>query len=585
MPDHPARPSFNRYPMLFIAACFSVGILAGKFASSNLNISLAACAVMAVGAVVFRKGSVATVLIGLAFAAAGVAAFQSETLSVRADRLKVLYDNGSIISGSPVEVEGVLAGRPEPSVDGEFLTMRTDSIRYEGEDRVVSGNVRIFVPTRPSAFDDDNIQDHEADLRSQISNLKYGSRIRVACRLEREDEYLNPGVITKREILDRLGIDATATVKSPLLIEHIADGSVFRPLAWVYDQRATLIDDFRQNLSPSAAGIMTASLLGDKYFLDKGTADLFREGGTFHILVISGLHITFIGGLFLLFLRQFTGNRWLQLGVTTAVLWGYTLAVGADVPVVRAAIMFTIVLFSYAIYRQGTLLNSLGLCALVLLTWRPADLFNPSFQLTFLSVAAIVACAYPLIDNLRQIGAWMPTASQPFPPKVPLWLKRFCEMLYWNPVAWTIELNRQLWTANLFKSPYQNQLIGAFRASARYIFEAALVSMIVQLWMLPSWLCIFIACRLHRCCLISGSVSLSPSKALRRCSAHLQAMSVTSSHSPFLCSRKCSIGLCWRCRGCSLTTTGQAFVCPRIRTRVTVFMSSISCRSCFLRMP
>src|SRR5207253_3195212 len=123
--------------------------------------------------------------------------------------------------------------------------------------------------------------------------------------------------------------------------------------------------DFQNNLSPSAAGVMIASLLGDKYFLDKDTADLFREGGTFHILVISGLHITFIGGLLLLFVRWITRNRWVQCGVTIAVLWGYTLAVGADVPVVRAAVMFTIVLFGYAIYRRGSLLNSLGLCALV----------------------------------------------------------------------------------------------------------------------------------------------------------------------------------------------------------------------------
>ena len=136
---------------------------------------------------------------------------------------------------------------------------------------------------------------------------------------------------------------------------------------------------------------MNASLLGDKYFLDKDTADVFREGGTFHILVISGLHITFIGGLLLLLVMRLTRRRWIQFGVTAAVLWAYTLAVGADVPVVRAAIMFTVVSFSYVIYRQGSLLNALGVCGLVLLVWRPSDLFNPSFHLTFVSVVAILA--------------------------------------------------------------------------------------------------------------------------------------------------------------------------------------------------
>ena len=110
---------------------------------------------------------------------------------------------------------------------------------------------------------------------------------------------------------------------------------------------------------------------------------------------------------------------------------------------------------------------------------------NPSFQLTFVSVAAIVACAYPLIDKLRKIGRWMPAASHPFPPNVPMSLRRFCEMLYWNPDAWKIESKRHIWNANLFKSPYLDRLLSGSRSTARYVFEAALVSLIVQLWMLP----------------------------------------------------------------------------------------------------
>ncbi len=466
--------TFSRYPMLWIAVCFAVGVLTANVAVIDLRISVVVCLMAAFSAFIFRKTAIATGLVGVAFVAAGALSLQADVTSVRSDRLKILYDSGTIKSGSPVEVEGVLLGRPEPSIDGEFLTLRSETLRYKGSDLKVSGNVRLFVPAKSE----------ENEFR--ISDLKYGSRVRIACALVREDEFLDPGVLPKRELLDRIGVDATGSVKSRLLIEHIADESVFLPLAWVYDQRGNLIDDFRKNLSRPAAGVMIASLLGDKYFLDKDTADLFREGGTFHILVISGLHITFIGGLLLLFVRQLTRNRWLQFAVTTTILWAYTLAVGADVPVVRASIMFTIVLFSYAIYRRGTLLNSLGVCSLILLVWRPPDLFNPSFQLTFVSVGAIIALAYPVVDALHRIGNWLPTAREPFPPFVPDKLKRFCEMLYWRNGVWSIESKRQVWTAKLFKSPYLAGRIGeGFQRIARYIFEGVLVSLIVQICMLP----------------------------------------------------------------------------------------------------
>src|SRR5207249_1156209 len=242
--------------------------------------------------------------------------------------------------------------------------------------------------------------------------------------------------------------------KSTLLIEKIGEDAVFPPLAWIYAQRQNLITEFRHLFRPATAGILIASLLGDKFFLDKQTADLFREGGTFHVLIINGLHITFIGGVLLLLVRAFTRKPIWQFVITCSILWAYTLAVGAHVPVVRASLMFTILLLSLVIYRRGTLLNALGLCSFVVLIWRPSDLFTASFQMTFVTVAAIVGFGIPLLENLRKIGAWMPTAEVPFPPSVPVWLKRSCETLFWNPAAWQIESSRQVWSARLFKSPY-----------------------------------------------------------------------------------------------------------------------------------
>ena len=481
MPSDRIVPNFNRNAVLWLAAAFAIGILFAKFVPFSGTLLPAITAIVfAALALLFSKYGMSTVLIALAFVSIGVFSFLCEVeRNMIPNRLGVLYDNGTLRSGEPVEIEGVLVAGREPTVDGNFLTLKVEKLRYRGEDRNVSGKVRLFVQSPKTESEISN-------LRSQISDLKYGSRIRVSCGLEREDDFLNPGVIPRKQMLDRLGLDASGSVKSRMLIEHVADESVFLPLAWVYDQRAKLIDSFRRNLSPRAAGVMIASLLGDKYFLDKETADLFRDGGTFHILVISGLHITFVGGLLLLIIRRFTSNRPVQFVMTNGVLWAYTLAVGADVPVVRAAVMFTVISFSHVIYRRSSLLNSLGVCALLLLVWRPTELFDPSFQLTFVSVAAIVACAYPLIELLRKIGSWTPSASEPFPPNVPKWLTRLCETIYWNNEAWRIEATRNIWTARLTKSPYFGaKLIGGVQRFIRYVFEGVLFSMIVQIWMLP----------------------------------------------------------------------------------------------------
>jgi competence protein ComEC len=478
MPEtFPKSPSnFAPYPLLWLACCFAFGILAAKNFIFGWQISILICLISALFCIVFIKRKFTLIFLSIAFIAVGATFFQIENQNVPANRIKRLFDEKRINSGDPIEIEGVLQGKPELAAGGFFLELKTEKAIYKSAEIKVSGKIRLFAP----------VQNELIASEYEQLNLQYGSRVRVACNLKRENNYSNPGVISQKEILDQIDVDATGIIKSPLLIEKIAETKTFAPLAWIFERRRELIVEFKETFSVSTAGVLIASLLGDKYFLDKQTAEIFREGGTFHVLVISGLHITFIGALTLLFVQLFTRKRLWQFLIATAFLWSYSLAVGADVPVVRAAIMFTILLFSQVIYRRGTLLNSLGACVLILLVWRPADLFAPSFQLTIASVAAIVATAFPLIEKLRAIGIWSPTAETPFPPDVPIWLKRFCETLYWREAVWERDVSRQIWSAKLFKSPYLKWLEKRnLQNPLRYIFEAFTVSIIVQIWLLP----------------------------------------------------------------------------------------------------
>ncbi len=466
--------NFTLYPLFWLAVCFAFGILTAKYFAFGWQISLAVCLFFAVFCVFKEK--FALIFLSLAFAAVGALVFQVENQAVSPNRLKRLLDENKIGSGNPIEIEGVLRGKPELSVGGFFLEIETEKAIYKGEERQISGRVRIFAP----------ITDKQFATEYEALNLNYGSRIRAACNLRREEKFQNPGAISYKKILDDLGFDATATLKSPLLIENLGREKTFAPLGWIYEQRQNLIIEFRRKFSVSTAGVLIASLLGNDGFLDKNTAEVFREGGTFHVLVISGLHITFIGYLTLLFVRFFTRKRVWQFVIATVFLWSYSLAVGANVPVVRAAIMFTVLLFSLVIFRRGTLLNSLGASVLILLVWRPNDLFAPSFQLTIISVLAIVAGAFPLIEKLRAIGSWSPSAKTPFPPNISHFLKRFCEMLYWRETVWERDLSRQIWMAKIFKSPHLKLLEAkGLQGVCRYIFEAVLVSLIVQIWLLP----------------------------------------------------------------------------------------------------
>lgn len=458
-------------PMLWLGIAFTAGIAAGKVIGGDARVVLPAVVCLAVGAVLARR--VSSGLVIAAFFAAGWMSICSAEQSVGADRVRSLIDRGVLDSGQPIMIDGWVTGGIEDGFGWLRFDIETEALSARGVSRRVTGRVRVT-----AAVSDETALSDYARL-----GIGHGDRLRLACPIRREEAFRNAGVVSRTAVLDDRGDDAVCTVKSPLLIEKVAPGSRYSPAAIVHRMRQALVAEFRSAFGTSTAGVMIASMLGNKNFLDRRTADVFREGGTFHVLVISGLHITFIGGLLLAAVRVVTRRRPVQFAVTVGALWAYAVAVGGEIPVVRAALMFTILLTADVIYRPRDPLNALGLTALVLLAWRPADLFSPSFQLTFLSVAAIIGLALPLLENLRRIGEWHPTAETPFPPRTAPPVRSFCEWMYWRPEEYRSDQRRRIWSAGLYKPDSGG---GTGRLAARYLFEGLAVSVVVQIVLLPA---------------------------------------------------------------------------------------------------
>lgn len=467
------------FPLAMLAAAFALGTLMGL----RLNVPRAllipatlACAVLSIIALLRRNRKIADVLVTVSFLFSGLILATLEKENVPPGSVKQLIQSEAVRIGEPVEVSGVLQRELEPAPGRLYLNMRVERIRVRGVEREASGVVALLAALPKKSI-------HEEFERLE---LRYGARVRVMTSLDRTDEFRNPGVSLFTEYLDRKGYDASAFVKSPLLIERLGDERVFLPLAWIYEWRRKLQMEFASRFSSETAGVLAAALLGNRYNLSHSTAERFRAGGTFHVLVISGLHITFLGGLIFFIARWFTRNRFLQFITPVIVIWGYSVAVGAEASVVRAALMFTVVLLAPLISRRATSLNALGGVAIVLLVLRPSDLLDPSFQLTFVSVLAIVVMAWPILEKMSEIGSWHPTRATPYPPRCAAWLRSLSECLFWSERKGKRELELANYSYRLLKAPLAGRLERMHvQRGLRYIFGAAVVSLSVQIMLLP----------------------------------------------------------------------------------------------------
>ncbi len=481
------RTSFNPHPLALLAASFAAGILLAHIASPPLRLSLLSAALSALLAFVAfkrRQATLATLILVIAFACTGAAVSQVEGRRiVGVERVRQLYEAGGIASGDPLELTGVIVRAPEFAPDGFYLTLRIERVRVRGAERAAKGAVELFAP----------FGDAQTQIEYEALELRRGARVRALVALERAEKFRNPGGSLWTEFLERRGVDAAGTIKSPLLLERLDDERVLLPLVWLETWRERLRVRMSEMFTAETAGVLQAALLGHRYGLSRASAERFREGGTFHVLVISGLHISFIGGVVLLLVRRVMPRRraW-QIVVPCVVLWAYALAVGAESSVVRAALMFTLVVFAPLAGRRGATLNALGGAALVLLVYRPAELFDPSFQLTFLSVVGIVALGWPLVERLRTVGAWHPTRETPRPPVCPRWFRALGESLFWSERAWRREMERSVYSYRLFKTGAGGRL-ERWRVQRvwRYAFGAMIVSASVQVMLLPLFVIYF----------------------------------------------------------------------------------------------
>lgn len=478
------RTSFSAHPFVWLGACCAAGVCVANVCALSLAWCLLcglALTGLAARAYVRGKLNQAAWLVLLAFACAGAVLALVETRA-GGNRLRSLYESGRIMPGEPVEVTGTLRRAPEPMPDGLLLTLRVESLTFRAHEQAAEGTVELFAVVR----------DATARREYEALELRCGARLRVMAALDGGAEFRNPGVTPRGEYLERRDVDARGAVKSPLLVERLGDERVFLPLVWIETWRGGLLQTIERRFTLETAGVLKAALLGNRYGLSRATAERFREGGTFHVLVISGLHITFIGGAALALMRRLTKRRVWQWALSAVVVWSYAVAVGGEASVVRAALMFTMFAHAPVVGRRSNSMNTLGAAALLLVVWRPRNLFDPSFQLTFLAVLAIVALGWPLLERLREVGEWRPTRRTPHPPACPrLWL--ICgETLFWSERRFRREMERATYSYRLYKTPLAVRL-DRWRVQwlLRYVCGAVLISACVELMLLPLFVVYF----------------------------------------------------------------------------------------------
>ena len=483
-----------KLPALWLGLVFASGIAAAKFPGTRPTLWTAtATLAILVGlllALLWKRIAAAGICALAAWFALGALAMQLERRNVAPDDVAGLVESGRIDTSQALRWRGILREDPERLPWGVRYTIDLTSVEADGGTIVVRGGLRL-----------NYYFGRNGDVLLQ---LRAGDRVEALCRARVPRNYQDPGAFDERGFLKRQNIDLLGTLRSTELIQ--ADGSANVSIAQRFARaRGDLLSrlDHLYSGQPQRIAVLRAMLLGDRNFLNSELAESFQKTAAFHVLVVAGLHV----GALAVFVFWLCRLLRLPLGATTVitlvVLAGYLGVVQDRPPILRAALMTAIFLFARLLFRRVALVNTVALAALILLIARPDELFDASYQLSFLAAGVIAGLAVPWIDRtsspvrraLEHIGdVTRDRLHSPRATQFRLDLRAAA-----NGLALRLPKRLSTWAEPLFTVPVRLGL---------RLWELVLLSFCIQLGMMP-----LLALYFHRVSL-SGPVSNVPAVLL-----------------------------------------------------------------------
>ena len=278
--------------------------------------------------------------------------------------------------------------REDWTVEGRIASLPTyqgNRVRF-----VLAVDDMISVQGKPSTVKKLRISwyDFPAETR-----LIPGQRWRFFIRAFQPHSFINPGGFDYERWMMEEGIQGSGYVRGEASLLAPPRGYFFTRLRLFIRHQIDELD-----ASVESKAIINALMTGDRSYLSDDIRQVLFRTGLSHLIAISGLHVTLIGGLIfflslaLLNLLPFfrPSPRRLASCFALAVVWFYAFSVGFSIPTQRATLMLSILFVCNIFMHRSQLLFSYALALASVLLVHPLAGFGGGFYLSFAAVAVIL---------------------------------------------------------------------------------------------------------------------------------------------------------------------------------------------------
>ena len=371
----------NKYyfvrPLPIILALYIIGIIYGKFISINLILLFSILIFLIIITVIsfIKQWKITTALLFLIIFLIGIFNYNLNSSPIGPEHIaNFIGDKKLTIIGKVLEKEFY--------PNQEKISLKVKVYQIEGKDNSIKAQGLILVNTYLDncPFEYGDVLKIKGVLEKPIKQKNFGE-FNYELYLAREKIFTYLNIWQERDIL-KIGEDNSNFFSSFSL-----------------SARNKIKEITKQTLPAPYNYLLIGMLLGEKSFIPPDLKELFADAGIMHILAVSGLHVGIIAMALLAFLNMLRLPKKLKLLTLILILIVYASITGYRPSVLRATIMFILLIGGKLINRNRNLNSSLFFAAFLILLLNPLILYDAGFLLSFVVTFFIINLS-PILQEL-----------------------------------------------------------------------------------------------------------------------------------------------------------------------------------------
>ncbi len=346
-------------PLVIFAFSYMLSVFIASFIGDSVSVILSILIIIFLGILIslfnYRKKKII-----LIFIAASIGLFSYFLHN------KVFYYPALYFDGKSGEFQGIVEDIKQRKEKTPYYRIKLKNITESGKTHKIGGSVNLYFKDKT-----------ELDIGDEIkgfANFKNYDK----------DKYLIEDYNRTK------GIYITGYLTDNKTIEIISKNNRKSRL-FFYKVKEKIIENIYKHIeNEKYAGLIVGMILGEKDYIDISVEKMFKNSGLFHIFAVSGMHLTVLSGILMLFLRFLKLGRRVSSVILICFIICYAFIAGLPMSLIRSGIALILLNIGSLIGEDQDVLTSISFAGLIVVFFNPYSVGDTGFLLSFFATLALV---------------------------------------------------------------------------------------------------------------------------------------------------------------------------------------------------